>query len=103
MAASRVGVRGHARSRAMTTEAVPSDARAARKRHAIFLAISAAIAVAVILFAHSVLVPFVIALVLAYVLTPLVAWVEKRRVPRPLAIILVYVVVLGSLGTFIRL
>ena len=55
---------------------------AARKRHAIFLGVSAVVVVAVLVFAHSVLLPFVIALVIAYLLTPLVAWVEKRRVRR---------------------
>jgi predicted PurR-regulated permease PerM len=78
-------------------------AREARRRHTIFLCASAAVAIAVIVLAHSVLMPFVLALVIAYVLTPLVAWVETRRVPRAAAIILVYVVVLGTLGIFVRL
>ena len=77
-------------------------ARDARRRHTIFLAVSAAIAIAVIYVAHSVLLPFVLALVIAYVLTPLVAWVEGRKISRWIAIILVYVVVLGALGIFIR-
>jgi predicted PurR-regulated permease PerM len=76
--------------------------REARRRHTIFLCASAAIVVGVLVVAHSVLLPFVLALVIAYVLTPLVAWVEKRRVPRAAAIILVYVMVLGSLGIFVR-
>lgn len=76
---------------------------AARRRHTIFLVTCALVAAAVIVLAHDVLLPFVLALVIAYVLTPLVAWVEKKRVPRALAIIIVYVVVLGSLGLFIRL
>lgn len=80
-----------------------SAQREARKRHRIFIAVSAVIAVAVIVAAHEVLLPFVLALVIAYVLTPLVAWVEHRRVPRALAIIIVYVAVLGTLGLFIRL
>ncbi len=79
------------------------EASAARRRHAIFLAVSAAIAVVVIFAARSVLLPFVLALVIAYVLTPAVAWVERKRVPRALAIIFVYVGVLGSLGLFLRL
>ena len=54
----------------------------ARRRHSIFLAITAAIAVGVILLAHSVMRPFVLAFVIAYVLTPAVAWVERKRVPR---------------------
>jgi predicted PurR-regulated permease PerM len=77
-------------------------ARDARRRHTIFLAVSGAIAVGVLVLAHSVLLPFVLALVIAYLLTPLVAWVESRKVSRAAAIILVYVAVLGSLGIFIR-
>jgi predicted PurR-regulated permease PerM len=77
-------------------------ARDARRRHTKFLVASAAIAVTVLVLSHAVLLPFVLALVIAYVLAPLVAWVESRRVPRAVAIILVYVVVLGALGTFVR-
>jgi len=77
--------------------------KAARRRHLAFVLVCSAIAVGVIVWASSVILPFVLAAVIAYVLTPLVAWVEKRTVPRPLAIIIVYVVVLGSLGVFIRL
>lgn len=84
-------------------DAPTEPVRRARRRHLVFVTVSAAIAIAIIVAAHSVLLPFVLALVIAYVLTPAVAWVEKRRVPRPLAIILVYVVVLGSLGLFVRL
>src|SRR4051794_22954095 len=79
------------------------DPSVARRRHTIFLSVTAAIVIAVIALAHSVLLPFVLALVIAYVLAPAVAWVERKRVPRALAIILVYVVVLGSFGVFIRL
>lgn len=76
--------------------------RAAKRRHTIFLVVIGALFVAVIALAHSVLLPFVLALVIAYVLTPAVAWVEKKKVPRFAAILIVYVVVLGTLGTFIR-
>lgn len=79
------------------------SARAARRRHALFLATSAAVFVGVVVAAHSVMLPFVLAVVIAYVLTPLVAWVEAKRVPRAAAIVLVYVLVLGSLGLFVRL
>lgn len=74
----------------------------ARRRHTLFLVISALIVLGIIIAANAVLLPFILALVIAYVLTPLVAWVERKRVPRPLAIVLVYVVVLGSLGVFVR-
>lgn len=76
--------------------------RAARRRHTIFLAVSAAIVLAVIIAAYSVLLPFVLALVIAYVLTPAVAWIEKKKVPRFAAILIVYAVVLGSMYLFIR-
>lgn len=76
--------------------------RAARRRHTIFLAVCAAIVVAVIIAAHSVLMPFVLALVIAYVLTPAVAWIERKKVPRFAAILIVYAIVLGSMAVFIR-
>ncbi|MGH7293279.1 MAG: AI-2E family transporter, partial [Polyangiaceae bacterium] len=73
-----------------------------RRRRHVFLGVSAVVAVAVLLVAHDVLLPFVLAVVIAYVLTPLVAWAEKRRLPRPVAVLLVYAVVLGSLAGFVR-
>jgi predicted PurR-regulated permease PerM len=76
--------------------------REAKRRHTLFLVASAAVVIGVLVLAHSVLLPFVLALVIAYLLTPLVAWVEKRRVPRAAAVVLVYVVVLGTLGVFVR-
>src|SRR4051812_42466654 len=84
-------------------EAAADAVARARRRHTIFLAVSAAIAIGVIVLAHSVMRPFVLAFVIAYVLTPLVAWVERNRLPRAAAIILVYVFVFGSLGIFIRI
>jgi len=68
----------------------------------VFVGASAAISIAVMIAAHEVMLPFIMAAVIAYVLTPLVARVEQRRVPRPLAIVLVYAVVLGALGLGIR-
>jgi predicted PurR-regulated permease PerM len=53
--------------------------------------------------AHEVMLPFVLALVIAYVLTPLVGWVEKKKIPRGAAVVLVYVVVLGAFALFARL
>ncbi len=77
--------------------------REARRRHTIFLSATGALAVGIVALAHAVILPFVLALLIAYVLTPLVAWVETKKLPRAAAIILVYVVVLGTLGTFVRL
>src|SRR5258708_5942849 len=71
---------------------------APRWRKPVFLGVSALLAATVVVAAHEVMLPFVLALLIAYVLTPLVARVERRRVPRPLAIAAVYAVVLGSMG-----
>jgi predicted PurR-regulated permease PerM len=73
-----------------------------RWRRPLFLGASAAFAVFVILAAHAVLLPFVLAAVIAYVLTPLVVIVERQKLPRPVAVILVYAVVLGSFAGFLR-
>jgi predicted PurR-regulated permease PerM len=73
-----------------------------RWRRHLLLGLSAAATAAVVLAAHDVMLPFVLAAVIAYVLTPLVAWVEARRVPRAGAVLLVYAVVLGSMGGFVR-
>jgi predicted PurR-regulated permease PerM len=67
-----------------------------RWRRQVFLGVSAAVAVSVMIVARDVMLPFVLAVVLAYVLTPLVRWTEKRGLGRGVAIILVYAVVLGS-------
>lgn len=46
--------------------------------------------------------PFVLAALIAYVLTPLVAAVERQRVSRPIAVVIVYAVVLGSVTGLIN-
>lgn len=74
-----------------------------RWRKPALLTFTLAVVITVVALAHEVMFPFVMALVLAYVLTPAVAWVERRKVKRGLAIVIVYVVVLGSLAGFIRL
>ncbi len=72
-------------------------------RRPLLYGLTASAVVLIVAIAHEVMLPFVLALVIAYVLAPLVAWVEKRRVPRGAAILLVYLAVLGSLGLFVRL
>ena len=69
----------------------------------ILLGLTAAVLLLVVVLAHEVMTPFVMGLVIAYVLTPAVSLVERARVPRGWSIVLVYVVVLGSLGLFVRL
>lgn len=64
---------------------------------AVFLAVSAVIVVALLVVSRAVLLPFVLGLVLAYVLTPAVRRVEKRM-PRWAAILVVYAISLGVVG-----
>ncbi len=63
----------------------------------VFLAISGAATVGFVIWASEVLLPFFLGLLIAYVLTPLVARAERAKVPRPLAILLVYAVTLSSI------
>ena len=75
----------------------PIDPRPRR----IFLGLSGAVVAAVILAAHQVLLPFVLALVVAYVLLPSVKRVERLRIPRWVAVLIVYAVTLGTIGWFV--
>src|SRR5579864_495024 len=76
--------------------------RPLRWRRPLFLGASTALATAVVVAAHDVMLPFVLAVLIAYVLTPLVAAVERRRVPRPAAVLVVYAAVIGSLAVFVQ-
>ncbi len=71
-----------------------------RWRRPLFLWTSAAIAVAIMVAAREVMLPFILAIVIAYVLTPLVASLERRKMSRAAAVVSVYALVLGSLGAF---
>jgi len=71
-----------------------------RWRRPVFLAVSAGTAAAIAIAAREVILPFVLAAVIAYVLTPLVAWVERHHIPRVVAVLVVYVAVLGSIAGF---
>lgn len=66
----------------------------------VFLTVSAIVVVAVCIAAHAVMLPFVLALIVAYVLTPAVLRVE-RRMPRWAAILLVYALTLGAISGFV--
>jgi predicted PurR-regulated permease PerM len=75
---------------------LPFDPRPRR----ILLAVSATVVCAVVVAAHQVLLPFVLALVVAYVLLPAVTRVERLRVPRWAAVLIVYAATLGAIGGF---
>jgi predicted PurR-regulated permease PerM len=63
----------------------------------IFLVTSALLVLALLTWAREVLLPFVLAIIIAYVLTPLVAACERIRVPRAAAILLVYAATFSTL------
>src|SRR5688572_12345461 len=67
------------------------------RQRVIFLALSAAVAFGVIWWSREVLLPFILALIIAYVLTPLVAFCEQKKMPRAVAICVVYAVTLSAL------
>ena len=80
---------------------LPADARKRQRR--IFLTVSAVLAVAILLVANEVLLPFVLGLLVAYILLPAVLRIERLKVPRFAAILLVYFVTLGTIAGFIAL
>ena len=63
----------------------------------VFLSISALVVLSVLIWAREVLLPFILALIVAYVLTPLVARCERVGLPRSVSILLVYAVTLGGI------
>jgi predicted PurR-regulated permease PerM len=56
----------------------------------VFLGVSGALVLGLLIWAREVLLPFVLAVIIAYVLTPLVALCERARIPRAAAILIVY-------------
>lgn len=46
----------------------------------------------------TIIIPFLIAALFTYLLLPIVEWLRRHKVPRPVAIILIYVVFFGGLG-----
>jgi len=75
--------------------------RTRRPARVVFLSIWGLATLAVLLAAREILLPFILAVVVAYVLMPAVEQVEKWRVPRWGAVILVYVVTVGGMYTSI--
>ncbi|MDC0685904.1 AI-2E family transporter [Sorangium atrum] len=72
-------------------------------RRTVFLTVSAVLTAALLIVSHAVLLPFVLALVVAYVLTPAVLRLERARVPRWAAILVVYALVLSGIAGFFAL
>ncbi|XXX74659.1 AI-2E family transporter [Sorangium sp. So ce134] len=72
-------------------------------RRTVFLTVSAVLTAALLIVSHAVLLPFVLALVVAYVLTPAVLRLERARVPRWAAILVVYALVISGVAGFFAL
>jgi predicted PurR-regulated permease PerM len=60
--------------------------------------VAAVVVIATLYFARVVFIPLALALLLSLVLTPPVAFLEKIKLPRVLAILLVVVVLFGLMG-----
>jgi predicted PurR-regulated permease PerM len=63
----------------------------------VFLTVSSVVIAALLVCVREVLLPFILALIIAYVLAPLVERVERFRLPRAAAILIVYAVTLGTI------
>ena len=71
--------------------------RTRRPARVVFLSIWGVATLVVLLASREILLPFILAVVVAYVLMPAVEWMEKWRVPRWSAVILVYVITVGGI------
>ncbi len=83
--------------------AFPQGPHDKKRQRRIFLVLSALIAVVTLLVANEVLLPFVLGILVAYIFLPLVLRIERLRVPRFAAILIVYILTLGTIAGFIAL
>lgn len=75
----------------MTDSPVPMSGSGWTRGRVVFLAVSAVVALTILVWTSEILLPFALAGITAYVLTPAVEFCEQRlKAPRGLAIILVY-------------
>lgn len=73
------------------------------RRRIIFLICSAAFVLLVAWMTREVVLPFILAVIIAYVLTPLVGWCERRGLRRAVSIIVVYLGTIAVLSTSVAL
>src|ERR1044071_4240552 len=83
----------------ITDSPMPSSGTGWTRSRVIFLSVSGVALVALFVWTSEVLLPFILALITAYVLTPAVALCERMKIRRALSVIIVYAVTLGSLYT----
>lgn len=65
------------------------------RRRVVFLSVSGALVLALLIAVREILLPFVLAAIIAYVLTPLVQFCERAKIPRSVSIITVYTVTIS--------
>ncbi|MEZ4256957.1 MAG: AI-2E family transporter [Polyangiales bacterium] len=82
------------------TDEFPAAGPGSRKRRAVFLGVSGVLVLAIVIAFVDVIFPFMLAVVLAYVLMPLVRILE-RRLPRWGAVLVIYLALIGALGSFV--
>jgi predicted PurR-regulated permease PerM len=81
----------------MTDSPIPASGSGWTRGRVVFLAVSGAVVAVILACTHEVILPFLLALITAYVLTPAVTMCERFRLPRSASILVVYAVTLGLL------
>ncbi|HEU5074607.1 MAG TPA: AI-2E family transporter [Polyangiaceae bacterium] len=74
---------------------IPSTPSGWSRGRVLFLSISGALVLALLVAVREILLPFVLAAILAYVLTPLVQLCERAKIPRSVSILTVYAVTIS--------
>jgi predicted PurR-regulated permease PerM len=85
-------------ARSELTEVMARPHRNHGESHLLVL-VSAVVIIATLYFAKAVLVPFALAILFTFILTPPVSWLERIRVPRFLAVLLMVLLALGAVGS----
>jgi predicted PurR-regulated permease PerM len=81
----------------MSDSPIPLSGAGWTRSRVVFLSVSAAVVVAILVSTSEVLLPFLLAIITAYVLTPAVGFCERLRIPRGTSILLVYAISIGML------
>jgi len=72
------------------------SAQSPNRKRTVFVWAFAVAALLLLIATRTILLPFILALVIAYVLTPAVSIVERARIPRWIGVLIVYVITLGT-------
>lgn len=80
----------------MSTAPRPETGRWRRWRTDVLIVAGALAVLGISLVFHEALAPLALALAVAYILNPIMRWAERRRIPRPLAATLIFLLLLGA-------